>query len=264
MEKPVILKSSGQQMVGMLHLPDRRRGRVPAVVFFHGFTGTKIEPHRIFVKMARALCEAGFAVLRFDFRGSGDSAGDFSMMTISGELTDARAALRFLRTRPAVDPARVGVLGLSMGGMVAALVLGEDPRLRAAALWSAVSHPDRMVDARMTPEARRQLKQMGFTDDHGHAVGKACLDDMVKHRPLEAIARTRAPVLLIHGDKDETVPPVASKAYEASLRKAGRTVVRQTIRGADHTYNSLPWETQVLALTLEWFRCHLGPVRRRN
>lgn len=264
MERPVLIKSSGQRMVGILHVPERRRGRVPAVVLFHGFTGTKVEPHRIFVKMARALCGAGMAVLRFDFRGSGDSEGDFSMMTISGELKDARAALRFLRTRPIVDPGRVGVLGLSMGGLVAAEMLGEDPRLRAGVLWSPVSHPDRLLEARMTPEARRELRQMGFVDDRGNAVGKPCLDDMLRHRPLEAITRTRAPVLLLQGDQDETVPPEASKAYEAALKKAGRTVIRKNIRGADHTFSSLAWETQVLALSLEWFRCHLRPACRRN
>ena len=58
MEKPIVFKSQGQQIIGVVHMPERRKGKVPAVVFFHGFTGTKVEPHRIFVKMARALARA--------------------------------------------------------------------------------------------------------------------------------------------------------------------------------------------------------------
>ena len=69
----------------ILHLPTARDASCPAVAFFHGFTGTKVEPHRIFVKTARELAAIGFYVLRFDFRGCGDSAGDFSEMTIGGE-----------------------------------------------------------------------------------------------------------------------------------------------------------------------------------
>ena len=76
METPVVFDSKGQQIVGMLHVPNGR-GRFPGALLLHGFTGTKTESHRMFVKLSRRLAEHGIASLRFDFRGSGDSAGEF-------------------------------------------------------------------------------------------------------------------------------------------------------------------------------------------
>ena len=258
MEILIAFKSQGMQIVGMLHMPDRRKGKIPAVVFFHGFTGTKVEPHRIFVKQARALAKAGIAALRFDFRGSGDSEGEFSSMTLSGELKDARAALDFMRSRPGIDASRIGVLGLSFGGAVAALLLGSDPDIRAAALWAPTGSTDEMVERRYTAKAGRQLKQMGCADFYGNAVGKCFFDDVVKYRPIQAITKTRAPVLLVHGSKDQTVPVRVSREYEAALKKARCAVAKHILPGADHTFNSLQWELQVLALTLEWFRCNFA------
>lgn len=54
--------------------------------------GQKLEPHRLFVRMAEALAQAGYVSLRFDFRGSGNSDGDLADMTLAGELDDALAA----------------------------------------------------------------------------------------------------------------------------------------------------------------------------
>lgn len=62
MERQIVFENAGQKLYGMLHLPDRV-DRPPAVALFHGFTGTKIEPHRIFVKMARELMSNGIAAL---------------------------------------------------------------------------------------------------------------------------------------------------------------------------------------------------------
>ena len=255
MEKVVTFKSQGMQVVGILHLPDGHHGKVPAVVLFHGFTGTKIEPHRIFVKQARALAQAGIAALRFDFRGSGDSEGEFSNMTLSGEVKDAQAALDYIRSRPGIDPSRIGVLGLSFGGAVASLLLGSDPNIGAAALWAPVGYPDRIARQRHTAVATRQFKQMGCADYGGNAVGKCFFDDLPKHHPIRAITGTKAPILLVHGSKDRTVPPKVSRDYEVALKKARCSVVRHVVPRADHTFNSLSWEIQVLALTLEWFRC---------
>ena len=85
MEKFISFKNHGQRIVGMT--------RAPALLICHGFTGDKVENHFIFVKMARRLADAGFFAMRFDFRGSGESEGDFSDMTVPAEIDDARVAL---------------------------------------------------------------------------------------------------------------------------------------------------------------------------
>jgi len=257
MEKPITFKSARKQIVGMLHMPSRRRGRVPAVVFFHGFTGNKSESHRMFVKLARGLAKCGVASLRVDFFGSGDSEGEFSQMTVSTEVADARAALRFIRRQPGIDPKRVGVVGMSMGGAVASEVLGKDRQIKVAALWAPVADPEEQTKMKMTPEAKTQLREMGCVDYGGHVVGRAFVDDAKKHKPLKSITTTRAPVLVVQGGEDETVPPSAANDYQKVLKKARKPVVKHVIRGANHTFSSLPWETELIGLTLQWLTCNL-------
>ena len=123
MERPVVFYNQDQQINGILHSPTGHDAPCPAVAFFHGFTGTKVEPHRIFVKTARELAAIGFYVLRFDFRGSGDSEGDFSEMTIGGEVSDAIKSIDVLTAMQGVDPERIGILGLSMGGVCCSVCL---------------------------------------------------------------------------------------------------------------------------------------------
>ena len=63
-------------------------------------------------------------------------------MTVSGEIADAIRVLDFLEEHEAVDAQRLGVLGLSMGGAVAASVAGKDTRVKSLALWAAVAKFD--------------------------------------------------------------------------------------------------------------------------
>ncbi|PYV05908.1 MAG: alpha/beta hydrolase, partial [Acidobacteria bacterium] len=126
----------------MIHRPERARARRggPGVVLFHGFTGDRMESHWLFVKCSRALALAGIASLRFDFYGSGESEGEFSEVTLQGEIADARVAIEFFRRQKGINPERTGLLGLSLGGTIAASVAGP-ARAAALALWSALAHP---------------------------------------------------------------------------------------------------------------------------
>ena len=259
-ETPVTFKVAGEQIVGMLHLPKgaTRARKCPAVVFLHGFTGNKQETHRMFVKTARVLAESGIAALRFDFRGSGDSGGDFSQMTPKAELEDARQAMAFIRARPEIDGTRLGVCGMSMGGMISALLLGEDHKIKSAVMWCPVGDPRRLLEARMTDERRVQMAQMGVADYGGWAVGRDFIEEMMHLRPLEQVPRIQAPLLIIHGDKDETVPLHESQLYYDALRAHGKKVERRLIAGADHGYSSLAWEAELIASTIAWFRCMLS------
>ncbi|MFH0908794.1 MAG: alpha/beta fold hydrolase [bacterium] len=256
-EKPITFKVGGEQIVGMLHVPAKRKGKCPAVVCFHGLTGSKTESHRLFVKAARMLAETGMVCLRIDFRGSGDSEGDFSQMTIGREIEDAREALKFLRARPEVDTKRIGILGMSMGGMVSAYVLGSDKQIRTSVLWAPVGNPRRLVAGRLNERTLTQLATMGIADVDGWAVGQAFVDEMLGLDPLKAVIRVKGPVLIIHGDNDESVPANETKAYVDALKRAGKKVQYHLVHGADHTFNSLAWETETLAMTFDWFRTML-------
>lgn len=79
-------------------------------------------PMKPFRLIADALTRAGIAVLRYDKRGIGESTGDFLTTTLSDFASDAEAAIDYLLTRQDIDPDRIGLLGHSEGGLVAAML----------------------------------------------------------------------------------------------------------------------------------------------
>src|SRR5262249_27048816 len=70
---------------------------------------------------------AGWAVLRTDDRGIGESTGNFAAATALDFAADARAGMDYLRSRPEIDGARIGLLGHSEGGIIAPIVAANDP-----------------------------------------------------------------------------------------------------------------------------------------
>src|SRR5581483_9679522 len=89
------------------YVPGRTGG---AVVLLHGSHGTRADT----TAQLRLLHRAGFAVLAFDARGHGESGGATNALGWRGDR-DVAGAVRFLRGRRGIDPARIGALGLSMG-----------------------------------------------------------------------------------------------------------------------------------------------------
>ncbi len=106
-------------------------GSFPAVLLLSGQgpEGRDAETrfHRPFLVWADFLTRNGMVVLRCDDRGVGLSEGDFNSATTADFIEDARAALDFLKTHPEVDRSRIGMLGHSEGGLVAAAVASDSP-----------------------------------------------------------------------------------------------------------------------------------------
>lgn len=252
METPVTFECRGQQIVGMLHLPEGR-GRFPAALLLHGFTGTKSEAHRMYVKLARALADHGIASLRFDYRGSGDSAGEFEDMTIRSKIADALEAIRFLARHKRINSRRLALIGLSMGGAVAVHVAArERARVKTLVLMAPVAEGAGILDEFSTPEAIASLAETGITDYEGNLVGVQFIRQFADMRPLREVVKSRCPVLLLHGGRDQTVPHHHSDLYEKTLRHHKRMVKKVIITGADHTFNRHVWEQRVLTEAVDW------------
>ncbi len=255
-EQFVQFEVQGQRIYGMLHLPDGTKDagkKAPAVAMCHGFTGNRIEAHRLFVKAARHFARQGIAVLRFDFRGSGESEGDFEQVTVSGEITDALAALQFLRQQPYVDAERIGLIGLSLGGCVATCAAARDRRVKALVLWAAVGDLKGLI-SRWDEPIRQQIETQGYWDMGGWKISKAFYEDAQKVEPLREILGYDGATLIVHGTNDAAVPVDQAHLYYTAVRGVKRL---HLIDGADHTFARSDWEAELFAVTLDWLKTHL-------
>jgi dipeptidyl aminopeptidase/acylaminoacyl peptidase len=122
-EEQVTFTSGSETLGGTLRLP-AGPGRHPAVVYAHGSgPGTRNQVSLL----AHFFLHRGFAVLGYDKRGVGRSTGDWRRIDFPELASDALAAVNFLRSRPDIDPKRVGLYGISQGGWVVSLAASGSP-----------------------------------------------------------------------------------------------------------------------------------------
>ncbi len=132
---------AGDRVVGTLFLPPGYRpgDRLPVVLVDGPWTQVK---EQVGYRYGRVLADAGLAAFAVDHRGWGESGGTRSYESTARKVEDLKAAITTLAGLGAVDPARVGVLGVCAGTGVTARLVAEDPRVRAygtAAAW--LQHP---------------------------------------------------------------------------------------------------------------------------
>jgi uncharacterized protein len=245
MQTAITLEHRGMVLRGMEHVPETAAQQpVPAAILFHGFTGTKVEPHRLFVKISRALEARGVASFRFDFLGSGESDGNFEDMTVSGEVEEAHAILDFVRTDPRIQTDRVSLIGLSMGGLVASLVAGDRPQdvhklVLMAPAGTMFELVQQMVMAHQVDLARTEVFDHG-----GDLVGRRFAEDLAQLEVFGRAGRYTGEVLILHGSRDDVVPVEA--AYRYQRESYGGRARLHIIEGADHTFNKHEWEQEVI------------------
>jgi fermentation-respiration switch protein FrsA (DUF1100 family) len=253
-EELITVEHEGSRIHGMLHFPKDLSRPVPAVMLLHGFTGSSTSDNRVLVRQARHLAEVGIAALRFDFRGSGQSEGEFCDMTLSGETSDAVLMFDLLSGRPEIDPSRLGLLGLSMGGAIAGCVLARRDDVRAAVLWAPVAYPYELMSRAAAASGRAPDAVSGQVDVWGDSVGSAFLMELPLIQPLDGVLGSTVPLLVLHGSADPTVPVSEGMALFESAAGIRKFTL---VEGADHTFQSLPWRAQLHSETTAWFKEHL-------
>jgi exosortase A-associated hydrolase 2 len=129
------LVHNGERMFAGQHRPVRQASR--AVVLCHPLGEEKLWSHRVFVSLARDLAAAGIAVLRFDFRGEGDSDRDFEQADFESRIADTNVAIDTLRElNPAVSD--LSLVGLRLGAAVAAETAARRSDVSRLILWEPV------------------------------------------------------------------------------------------------------------------------------
>jgi fermentation-respiration switch protein FrsA (DUF1100 family) len=183
----------------------------PAIVLCHGvWTG-----RRECLSLAVRLHQAGYNVLCFDFRAHGLSAGRFTSVG-HHETNDVIGAAHYLKHRPEVDPAQIGVVGFSMGAAAAIQAAARCTDIAALVADSAYAN---FLDAvRYSFHLVGRLPHYPFAPLAMHW-GKWIVNvDANQMRPVDVIAHIAPrPVLILHGALDEIVPVGhAHLLYEAA------------------------------------------------
>lgn len=129
------LDLNGEHVFAGYHRPDEAPSR--AVVMCHPMGEEKLWAHRVFVSLARELAAAGFAVLRFDFRGEGDSSREFDESDLETRIEDTHLAIETVRAwNPSVT--NITLLGLRMGALVAAVTATRRYDVSRLVLWDSI------------------------------------------------------------------------------------------------------------------------------
>ncbi len=290
LERPLVFECEGERLYGILH------GVVPGadglgVLVVVGGPQTRVGSHRQFVLLARALALQGISVLRFDYRGMGDSEGE--MRSFEDVHEDIERALdAFLAAQPGLSGAVLW--GLCDAATAASFYAPQDPRVKGLVLvnpWARTEqgearvmlgryYVDRLFSrglwkkifcGQFDPRAsfsslltflRRALARSssGGRPPTASTAGRATPGPAARPLPdrlLSSLQRFRGPVLVILSGRDLTAAEFARVAAGSRpwrrLMGAAR-VSQRRLEDADHTFSSARWRDQVASWTLEWVK----------
>src|ERR687898_3189851 len=129
MRERISYYSDGLKLSGILNTPENAQGkRFPGVLLVPGFMSTA---DAFFPGFAEELNSAGFVSLTMDFRGFGESEGVPGEVIPYLQIYDASNAISFLQSRPEVNPDKIAILGVSLGGGEVAYIAARDRRVKA-------------------------------------------------------------------------------------------------------------------------------------
>jgi pimeloyl-ACP methyl ester carboxylesterase len=221
----------------------QRQGRSPTILFLPGYASDMEGSKAVALD---AFAEArGLAMLRFDYSGTGSSAGSFEEATLGGWLDEALHLLDTRTTGPVI------VVGSSMGGWIA-LLMAKQRRQRIAALVGIAAAPD-FTDWGFSDEEKRVLREHGRLEQPSLYGPEPQITSLAFWRSGEALRLlhepipVHCPVRLLHGDCDTDVPLAVALRTLERLRSSD--VQLTVIKGGGHRLSE-PHEIETILRTV--------------
>lgn len=214
MERKVKFKVGEISLGGKLFIPDGK-GPFPGVVFFHGSGGIG-ETH---FETARMLSKHGIIGFAFNYRGAGLSEGKFEDQSISMGIDDGEVAVRFFLSVPELDNGRLGFVGGSFGGFVAAMLVNKFD-VKSVVLEAPASY---------SPKALGNQRDL----DRDLELG---IGDSKSYKEIE---KYKGNLLVQICEFDDVLPEQMTKFYFESAKKASKKE-QYIIKGAKHRLSIQP------------------------
>jgi len=237
-EKVFIQNPKGLKLASIIRYPGKDR-QCPAVMILHGFMGYKEEAH--FEELEEILVKNGFAVIRFDASGSGDSEGSFEKdYSMSNFLKDINSVYNYLQKLEFVNKDKIGIVGHSMGGLLSIIFASLHPEIYACV---AISSPVILTETDWIKGTIERWEELGWLykkisrKDSNVRIPFSFITDANKFDALSYIKKLRCPFLTVLGLSDDVVSPGDSRRiFQAA--NGPRELIE--IEGMNHDYKQRP------------------------
>lgn len=208
LQKVTLTNRSGLHLAALINR-DEELPLQKLILIFGGFGSSKDSPRQ--ASLTALFERNGYAVMRMDFRGRGESEGEVAQSTVAAGLEDSDAMIDYALSQPWVDKNNLAVYGSSYGGALALLQAARRKIFKFVICVSPVSSAQGLNTAGLPPQVISEARNYDIYAE------TSSLD---------------IPILIFHGDEDEIVP------YNQSLHlnKAIRTSTLMSMRGYDHFY----------------------------
>ncbi len=256
--KKVTFKNSlGIEISGRMDLPADRRPLAYAM-FAHCFTCTK--NFKAVGHICRALTNQGIAVLRFDFTGLGESAGDFSETNFSSNIQDLVDAADYMGQSH--EPPSI-LIGHSLGG---AAVLHAGSRINSVQAVATIGAPaDPAHIKNEIKDSWENIDKQGYAEisigGRPFIVKKQFLNDLDKIEMQKAVRALKKPLLILHSPLDNIVDPEnAAKIFKAAFHPKSYI----SLDKADHLLSKESDAVYAGSMIAAWAQKYVDMTETRN
>jgi pimeloyl-ACP methyl ester carboxylesterase len=299
----VVVPAAGFNLAATLTMPrahDRAvKGRLPAIILVPGSEPRErdevVAGVPIFGQIAGALADAGFAVVRYDKRGVGQSGGRHESATIGDYADDVRATVRFLRERKDIDDKRIAIVGYGEGGWIALQAAAKHDRIAAVVVLGTAGTPgtelvleqqQAVLEGMSIPaaeksakiELQKKINQAVLTGTGWSEVPRAVrsqadtpwFQSVLMFDPAFVITKVQQPLLIVHGELDTQVAPHhAGRLVEvAGKRKKSRGQDLVRFPNVGHSFVASSDEAHVIPVLsksiVEWLDRQLMSKKPRS
>lgn len=230
------VQSREKRLSVMLHIPEPFLEEKPLVICCHGFTGDKIGANQLTLNLANNLEEEGYAVVRFDFLGSGDSDGSFKSDTlVSGWRKDLENIIHWVKEDPRLKSLPIILYGHSLGGLIVLTHSDLEGFISARIVFAPVTNPvENFREVILNLELwKKSLAGEQIANFYGKnfRLESQFVKELVSQNydPIGNAAKLTTPLLIVHGTKDSAVP----------------------ISGSEKLYNSYQGPKEIIQLKID-------------
>jgi len=204
--KEICFKSDGLNLYGEIFFPEVIDFSRPALCICHGIPAAPYNPaERGYALLAERFCTSGFITFIFNFRGAGPSQGNFDML---GWAHDLESAIDFLYNLDEVKNSGLALIGSSGGAAVSVYVAAHDNRISSVATLACPANFDGLIQNDDAEAVIGHFRSIGIIRDKDFpSTIDSWLQNFNAISPVNYIHTiSPRPLLLVHGDKDDTVP----------------------------------------------------------